>query len=134
MFKDLLQKYTPQVFNEGLFTEQLFNKFYGSVNTRCFGNSNPYVSLVPFGDLFNHLDYNFCNYHMVNTKFHLGRENEKCHKSYYKNEKFLNDYSGIFSKEIQEKYETEIKGKKFNREHFYIYYERMMPDFILKRI
>ena len=83
--------------------------------------------MIPFADFQNHHDQDGNSYEMVNTLQHLRPDKldkELKFNTYYNNEKFMNNYEHIFSKDQIEAYKTDIKGLRFNRENFELNQEK----------
>ena len=122
-FSRIILENTPKYFVEGLFNREVYNKFYGSVITRCFGYGVPYTCMVPLGDFMNHNDKEANNYEVINPRMHLRPDKQDTtikNNTYFNQEKYMNNYELIFTKEEIESYPVDIQGGRFNRANFEI--------------
>jgi hypothetical protein len=101
-FKSVLTRY-PETFNPELSERSFFMTIFAQVCSRCFGWGLPCTSMIPMADNLNH-SHGTCVNETIHTKFHASYENLKptyggVPKRYFTREKFMNDYSAIFSPE-----------------------------------
>jgi hypothetical protein len=78
--------------------------------------------MIPMADNLNH-SHGTCVNETIHTKFHIMYTGDKPHhggvpKRYFTREKFMNDYSAIFSESDIEKSSVNILGGRFSRENF----------------
>ena len=119
---EIIAKFTPGVFKIP-FTDELHTRLYGSVITRCLGYGVPSTLLFPMGDNFNHNDSLGIGYEVVSTKMHISptvyssSEDLTPKHPYFSKQKYMNDYSTIFTKDQIECYPNLIQGR-INRDNF----------------
>ena len=70
-------------------TKDLFYWSYLFVSTRTFGQSIPYVSLIPLSDLLNHSNYTLTS-GIVNKKLELEEDDDDDECSYKKKKNIIN--------------------------------------------
>jgi hypothetical protein len=74
--------------------------------------------MVPMGDFQNHHDTLANSYEVVNPLMHLRPDKldkELENNTYFSQEKFMNNYEPVFTKDETECYESDVKGHRFNK-------------------
>ena len=97
MFRQFMLKH-PKVFQEKTIQQEMFNRAYGWVVTRCFDLGFGRTSMVPMGDNFNHYHYNVQDT-LINKPEHLAATAESPE---FIMEKYMNNYSILFQQELLE--------------------------------
>lgn len=83
------------VFSPKIIDKELWNTIYAQVCSRCFGWGLPVTSMIPMADNCNHSHITNIN-ETINTEF---QKTSKEGSSYYTRDKFMNDYSALYSEE-----------------------------------
>ena len=71
----------------------------------------------------NHNDKEANNYEVINPRMHLRPDKQDTtikNNTYFNQEKYMNNYELIFTKEEIESYPVDIQGGRFNRANFEI--------------
>jgi hypothetical protein len=111
----------PELFSPEIVDRDLFMRIFAQVCSRCFGWGLPCTSMIPMADNMNH-SHGTCVNETINIDYHLRFESKKPHggvpRRYFTRDKFMNDYSAVFSESEVEQAPVNILGGRFSRENF----------------
>jgi len=136
-FKMVLLSY-PETFNPQVADRTLFMRIFAQVCSRCFGWGLPSTSMIPMADNLNH-SHGTCINETIHTTFHLKYTGDKPHhggvpKHYFTREKFMNDYSAIFSEQEIQQSPINTLGGRFSRDNFNRNIEKYSLDTLRKEV
>ena len=122
------------MFSAESLTKQNFLLAFAQVCTRDFGYYLPETCLIPMADNHNHSDRDACTYEFVVKDLHLRAEPKN---DYFKQERFMGDYSLLYSSadfaKLSDSEKLSVKGR-FNQENFIKNESQRQSDSIRKQM
>ncbi len=88
----------PEYFHPQIIDRSLFMTIFAQVCSRCFGWGLPTTAMIPMADNMNH-SHGTCVNEAINKRYQMLYEkgSKQVPRTYFTREKFMNDYSTIFS-------------------------------------